>query len=87
VAADVNGLHPWHFKPFYCILHPLDLDDKGRITLDETELLLDEPGSCLRPANRLIPLAETFAPELSFFLGDENQKRILEQARMRIKSK
>lgn len=70
VAADANGLHPWRFKPFYCILHPLDLDEYGRITLDETALLLDEPGSCLRPAEREIPLAETFEEELRYFLGD-----------------
>lgn len=71
VAADANGLHPWRFKPFYCVLHPLDLDEDGRITLDETALLLDEPGSCLRPAEREIPLAETFEDELRYFLGDE----------------
>ena len=22
VAANAAGQHPWHFKPFYCILHP-----------------------------------------------------------------
>jgi len=85
-AADTNGLHSWRFKPFYCILHPLDLDEQGRITLDETALLLDEPGSCLRPASTLIPLAETFESELTHFLGAETQKRILEEARMRLKS-
>jgi len=69
VAADANGLHPWRFKPFYCILHPLDLDEQGRITLDETDALLTEPGSCLRPADAEIPLVETFEPELSYILG------------------
>lgn len=71
VAGDANGMHPWRFKPFYCVLHPLDLDEQGRITLDATELLLDEPGSCLRPSNTEIPLLETFEPELRYFLGDE----------------
>jgi hypothetical protein len=85
VAADANGLHSWHFKPFYCILHPLDLDEQGRITLDDTELLLDEPGSCLRPSKTLIPLAETFEPELAHFLGVEKYRRILEEARTRLK--
>ena len=87
VAAVKKRLHPWRFKPFYCILHPLDLDEQGRITLDETKLLLDEPGSCLRPAPLLIPLAETFESELIHFLGEENQKRILNEARMRLKPK
>lgn len=76
VAGDANGLHPWRFKPFYCILHPLDLDEAGRITLDETTLLLDEPGSCLRPAEREIPLAETFESELRYFLGDEGYGKL-----------
>lgn len=71
MAGDANGLHPWRFKPFYCILHPLDLDDQGRITLDETALLLNESGSCLRPSETEIPLIETFELELRYFLGDE----------------
>ena len=71
VAAVSAGLHPWHYKPFYCILHPLDLDDQGRITLDHSDTLLDEPGSCLRPANQPIPLLLTFEEELRYFLGDE----------------
>ena len=77
VAAEVNHLHPWRFKPFYCILHPLDLDDEGRITLDDTALMLDEPGSCLRPSDRLIPLLHTFEPELRYLLGDKNFQRLL----------
>lgn len=75
-AADAAGLHPWRFKPFYCILHPLDLDDEGRITLDETDLLLDEEGSCLRPADHPIPLVETFAEELRYFLGEKGYEEL-----------
>jgi hypothetical protein len=76
------GLHPWRFKPFYCALHPLDLDEKGRITLDETTELLDEEGSCLRPTpgGRLVPLLETFEPELRFFLGEEEYSQTLKDA-------
>lgn len=71
VAAEANGLHPWRYKPFYCILHPLDLDAEGRITLDETETLLAEPASCLRPAEHSIPLIDTFEPELRYLLGEK----------------
>jgi hypothetical protein len=71
VAGQTAGMHPWRFKPFYCVLHPLDLDEQGRITLDETEALLTEPGSCLRPAGGTIPLLKTFEPELRYLLGDE----------------
>jgi hypothetical protein len=70
VAAIANNLHPWRFKPFYCILHPLDLDEQGRITLDETDLMQSEPGSCLRASGCLIPLLETFEPELRYLLGE-----------------
>jgi hypothetical protein len=69
-AGDAAGLHPWRFKPYYCILHPLDLDEEGRISLDETGELLGEEGSCLRPADEEIPLLELFAAELEA-LADE----------------
>lgn len=71
VAGEKAGMHPWRFKPFYCILHPLDLDDEGRITLDETAQLLDEPASCLRHCDKNVSLLKTFEPELRYFLGDE----------------
>lgn len=80
-AAQASGLHPWQWKPFYCILHPLDLDEEGRITLDETEILLDEPGSCLRPAGQPIPLIATFEPELRYLLGDAGYEALLERVK------
>lgn len=76
VASDANNLHHWRFKPFYCVLHPLDLDDDGRITLDENQSLLDEPGSCLRPAKEPTPLLNTFEPELRFLLGENHYDQI-----------
>jgi hypothetical protein len=79
VAGQANAMHPWRFKPFYCILHPLDLDEQGRITLDQTGLLLDEPASCLRPADQPIPLRETFAPELRYLLGEHAYQRLLKE--------
>ncbi|MFN2236165.1 MAG: DUF3109 family protein [Anaerolineales bacterium] len=75
-AATQERLHPWRFKPFYCILHPLDLDELGRITLDDTDLMLAEPGSCLRPAQNPIPLIETFAEELRYLLGERNYQKL-----------
>ena len=47
VAGESAGKHPWHYKPFYCILHPLDLDQGSRITLDEPRFLTVEKASCL----------------------------------------
>jgi hypothetical protein len=76
VAGQAAGMHPWHFKPFYCILHPLDLDEQGCITLDETEAMLSEAGSCLRASQRFVPLIETFEPELRYILGEEKYNEI-----------
>jgi hypothetical protein len=76
-AAIKAGLHPWTFKPFYCILHPLDLDTNGLITLDTADLLAVEEGSCLREAEHPIPLLETFETELRYFLGDQKYEFLL----------
>ena len=76
-AAMREGLHPWRFKPFYCILHPLDIDDQGRITLDDSELIVAEPGSCLRPTDHSVPLIETFADELLYLLGEESYNQLI----------
>lgn len=77
VAAVAAGLHPWRLKPFYCVLHPLDLDEQGRITLDESPALLAEEGSCLRPSARAILLVETFEEELCYLLGDDAYQQLL----------
>lgn len=61
-------MHPWRFKPFYCVLHPLDLDDNARITLDKMDEMINEEGSCVRPASHPVPLVDTFEPELKYLL-------------------
>ena len=76
-ASAAMGHHPWFLKPFYCILHPLDLDNVGHITLDDAALLADEPGSCLRPAEHGISLLVTFEEELRYFLGNDAYERLL----------
>ena len=73
-AGEAAGLHPWHFKPFYCVLHPLDLDGEGRITLDETHLLVDEPASCLVRGDEPVRLAELFEEELVYLSKLENHR-------------
>lgn len=78
VAAVANGLHPWRFKPYYCIIHPLDLDDEGRITLDAAAEMVNTSGSCVRPAPEPIPLVETFEPEFRYLLGEKGFQSLLE---------
>lgn len=79
VAAVKNGLHPWRFKPYYCILHPLDLDEEGRITVDETAELLNEPGSCVRQSEEKTPLLVTFESELRYLLGDKRYLELVDE--------
>lgn len=78
VASIKNGFHQWRFKPFFCILHPLDMDDDGLITLDDTTELLNNKGSCLRPADQPIPLAVTFESELRYLLGEKGYQELLD---------
>lgn len=80
VAAEAMGEHPWRFKPFYCILHPLDLDENGCITLDEDTLLISEPASCLQKADAPIPLLVTFEPELRYLLGNKVYDRLIKKS-------
>jgi hypothetical protein len=79
-AAMANHLHPWRFKPYYCILHPLDLDEQGRITLDTREALLTEKGSCVKASEQNIPIIEPFTPELEYLLGEKAFSTLLELA-------
>lgn len=79
VAGDATGEKSWRYKPYYCILHPLDIDGEGRITLDETDVLLDEPGSCLRSSEQPIPLVLTFEPELRHLLGDKSYEKLIRE--------
>jgi hypothetical protein len=60
-------------------LHPLDLDEKGRITLDETKIIMEEEGSCLRKSEIEIPLLKTFEEELRFILGNKNYQDLLDK--------
>lgn len=68
VAAEAAEMPSWRFKPFYCILHPLTLDEHGRITLGDTQELAGEPASCLRYAEAVRELEELFQQELSYLL-------------------
>jgi len=81
VLAEELKLHKWSLKPFYCILHPLDLDDDGRITLDETELLVNEKGSCLRFSQEKNSLLVTFEEELLYLLGYEKYQNIINKVK------
>ena len=77
VASEMMGQHPWYLKPFYCILHPLYLDEQGRITIASADEILVEEGSCLIPVEKPKSLMETFKEELIYFIGNEEFERYL----------
>jgi hypothetical protein len=69
VAGVAEGLHPWRWKPFHCILHPLTVETGGIVTLASDEELLAEEGSCFRADNQKGPMLERLAEEIGFLLA------------------
>jgi len=80
VASKIIGKHPWYLKPFYCILHPMDINQDGEITLDETKIIKEEPKSCLRVSDIYSAPIEIFEEELRYLLGDSRYLEYLSQA-------
>jgi hypothetical protein len=68
-AAEANQMHKWSLKPFYCILHPLELDEQGNLTIDDLDLMTVEPASCLREADDEILLSDLFKEEIEYLLN------------------
>jgi len=80
VASEKLGRHPWFLKPFYCVLHPIDLNDNGQVTLDHTKILLEEEKSCLRYSEQVNAPIEIFEDELRYLLGDSTYQDSLRLA-------
>jgi hypothetical protein len=87
VASEKLGRHPWFLKPFYCVLHPIDLNDNGQVTLDHTKILLEEEKSCLRYSEQLNAPIDIFEDELRYLLGDSTFQDSLRLAQQNWKSK
>jgi hypothetical protein len=68
-AGMANNEHPWRYKPFYCALHPLVLDE-GELSLAEDSEMYKEGGNCNRPADELIPLYQLFDVETKLVVGE-----------------
>jgi len=71
VAAEESGQHRWRFKPFYCVVHPLEIKD-GRITLDDPAEMVERPASCLRKRDQTIHLMELFRQEIDYLSGNKS---------------
>jgi len=76
-AGMANGKEPWRFKPFYCALHPLGLDEQQLVLVEESEMYL-EGGSCnrTRADGVVIPLYQLFEPEVKLVLGEEGYSEL-----------
>lgn len=64
MAAKQAGEHPWRWKPFHCIIHPLTFDSLGRITLAADAELLAEEGSCFRAGTEPRRIREILGEEI-----------------------
>lgn len=78
-AAESVQFHRWQFKPAYCILHPLDLDAEGKITLPENDWLLEGVSKCMSPCDHAIPFAVIFETELRYLIGDKEYENLIKQ--------
>lgn len=64
-AAAAAGEHPWRWKPFHCIIHPITTENGG-FTIAPDEELLAEEGSCFRTGARESRMNDWLAGELEF---------------------
>lgn len=75
-AGMANGEHPWRYKPFYCALHPLGLDEEQLVLVEESEMYLDG-GSCNRSTDgTTIPVYQLFEPEMKLVLGEAGYRQL-----------
>jgi hypothetical protein len=68
VAAAAEGEHPWRWKPFHCIIHPIATED-GEFTLASDKELLAEEGGCFRAGGQEVRMSDQLAEEIGFLLS------------------
>jgi hypothetical protein len=68
-AAGAGGEHPWRWKPFHCIIHPITTED-GAFTIASDEELLAEEGSCFRAGGRESRMSDWLAEEIEFLTAN-----------------
>lgn len=73
-AASIGlGFKSWHFKPYYCALHPLTVWEGWLLMEDELEHL---GGTCLVPGV-MTPVYEVFEEEIKLHLGEEGYAELI----------
>jgi hypothetical protein len=74
-ASTAAGRHPWRWKPFHCIIHPITYEE-GSFTIAPDEELLAEEAGCFRAGAAETRMHENLAAEMDFLLsaGSESEK-------------
>jgi hypothetical protein len=67
-AAVATGRHPWRWKPFHCIIHPITFADGAYTIAPDSELLMEEAG-CFRMGTAERPMHEWLTEELDFLVS------------------
>ncbi|MGB7539914.1 MAG: hypothetical protein WBM17_15330 [Anaerolineales bacterium] len=70
-ASVAAGQHPWRWKPFHCIIHPITFEE-GSFTIASDEELLAEQGGCFRAGAAEAKMYECLTEELDFLLSAAN---------------
>jgi hypothetical protein len=79
-AAMGEGKHKWFWKPFYCVLYPVEVSSKV-VSFDP--MLQDEETCCTLKDTFTVPLFEGCREELVYFLGEDGYALIEERHRGR----
>jgi hypothetical protein len=74
-AACAAGEHPWRWKPFHCIIHPITTED-GEFTIATDEELQAEDASCFRAGAHESRMSDWLTEEIAFLtaVGDDQWK-------------
>ena len=73
--AMENGEFKWKYKPLYCILFPLVIDE-GVLTVDDDHL--DRMHYCNKPQNQVSTIFDCTKEELRFFFGEKFYEELVE---------
>ncbi|MBN1439728.1 MAG: DUF3109 family protein [Anaerolineales bacterium] len=64
-ASQAAGYHPWRWKPFHCIIHPITFE-QGQFTIASDKELLAEEGGCFRQGEKILRMSDCLADEIAF---------------------
>jgi hypothetical protein len=72
-ASAAEGMDPWRWKPFHCIIHPITWEN-GAFTIATDEELLAEAGGCFRIGRTEGKMSDWLAREIEFLRSAGGEK-------------